>query len=243
MELGRAFIIGIPVRNHAHDASVQGLFHVMLRNESYRYFIGPVSISSWVPKLYQSLMYKYIMENHSTDKYPDMVHPRIPFTPEYGLVDPDVLLRDITTPEQLDRLLMRMSNRQYRLPSLVKRYLKLNTKVLVFNIDKDFNDSLDGFIVCDVYDVSKEELKTVTKDITDPSIIENVLENLLFDNQDTLFMQKHWIRHEQLCKRRSSVGAVITYHGQISPRPQPDRNTERSHGACRNASITALAIL
>lgn len=173
MELGRAFIS----QEYRYETMpmmllFKGLFHVMLRNESYRYFIGPVSISSWMPKLYQSLMYKYIMENHSTDKYPDMVHPRIPFTPEYGLVDPDVLLRDITTPEQLDRLLMRMSNRQYRLPSLVKRYLKLNTKVLVFNIDKDFNDSLDGFIVCDVYDVSKEELKTVTKDITDPSIIE-----------------------------------------------------------------------
>ena len=173
MELGRAFIS----QEYRYETMpmmllFKGLFHVMLRNESYRYFIGPVSISSWVPKLYQSLMYKYIMENHSTDKYPDMVHSRIPFTPEYGLVDPDVLLRDITTPEQLDRLLMRMSNRQYRLPSLVKRYLKLNTKVLVFNIDKDFNDSLDGFIVCDVYDVSKEELKTVTKDITDPSIIE-----------------------------------------------------------------------
>jgi hypothetical protein len=65
-----------------------------------------------------------------------------------------------------------MSNRQYRLPSLVKRYLKLNSKVVVFNIDKEFNDSLDGFIVCDIYDISREELKTITKDVTDPSVIE-----------------------------------------------------------------------
>ncbi|NLA15915.1 MAG: lysophospholipid acyltransferase family protein [Bacteroidales bacterium] len=173
MELGRAFIS----QEYRYETIpmmllFKGLFHIMLRNEEYRYFIGPVSISSWVPKLYQSLIFKYIMENHTTTQYQGMVLPKVPFIPDFGLVDPNVLLRDVRTPEQLDRLLMRMSNRQYRLPSLVKRYLKLNTKVLVFNIDKEFNDSLDGFIVCDVYEVSKDELRTVTKDITDPSIIE-----------------------------------------------------------------------
>jgi len=173
LELGRAFI------SHEYRYETipmmllfKGLFHIMLRNEEYRYFIGPVSISSWYPKLYQSLIQKYIMEHHSTPDYQDCVHPRCPFVPEFGLVNPDVLLRDIQTPEQLDRLLMRMSNRQYRLPSLVKRYLKLNAKVVVFNIDKEFNDSLDGFIVCDVQEVSKEELLMVTKDISDPSVIE-----------------------------------------------------------------------
>jgi putative hemolysin len=173
LELGRAFI------SHEYRYETipmmllfKGLFHIMLRNEEYRYFIGPVSISSWYPKLYQSLIQQYIMENHSTPDYHDCVHPRCPFTPEFGLVNPEVLLRDVQTPEQLDRLLMRMSNRQYRLPSLVKRYLKLNAKVVVFNIDKEFNDSLDGFIVCDVEEISKEELLMVTKDISDPSVIE-----------------------------------------------------------------------
>ena len=131
-----------------------------------------MSISSWYPKLYQSLIYKYIMEHHSTMDYQGCIGARNPFTPDFGLVDPDVLLRDIQTPEQLDRLLMRMSNRQYRLPSLVKRYLKLNSKIVLFNIDKEFNDSLDGFIVCDVLEIPKEELMMVTKDISDFSIIE-----------------------------------------------------------------------
>lgn len=173
MELGRAFISNeyryetIPMM-----LLFKGLFHIMLRNEDYRYFIGPVSISDWYPKLYQSLIYKYIMEHHSTMAYQDCIYSRTPFKPDFGLVDPDVLLRDVQTPEQLDRLLMRMSNRQYRLPSLVKRYLKLNAKVVLFNIDREFNNSLDGFIVCDVLDVSKEELAMVTKDISNPSIIE-----------------------------------------------------------------------
>ena len=173
LELGRAFI------SHEYRYETipmmllfKGLFHIMLRNEEYRYFIGPVSISSWYPKMYQSLICKYIMEHHTTADYHDCVHSRTPFTPDFGVVDPDVLLRDVQTPEQLDRLLLRMSNRQYRLPSLVKRYLKLNAKVVVFNIDREFNDSLDGFIVCDVNEVSKEELLMVTKDISDPSVIE-----------------------------------------------------------------------
>ncbi|HOG24637.1 MAG TPA: lysophospholipid acyltransferase family protein [Bacteroidales bacterium] len=173
MELGRAFIS----QEYRYETIpmlllFKGLFHIMLRNEEYRYFIGPVSISSWYPKLYQSLIYKYIMEHHSTMDYQGCIGARNPFTPDFGLVDPDVLLRDIQTPEQLDRLLMRMSNRQYRLPSLVKRYLKLNSKIVLFNIDKEFNDSLDGFIVCDVLEIPKEELMMVTKDISDFSIIE-----------------------------------------------------------------------
>lgn len=173
MELGRAFICNeyryetIPMM-----LLFKGLFHVMLRNTEYRYFIGPVSISSWYPKLYQSIIHKYIMDHHATTKYRDCVHSKNPFIPEFGLVNPDVLLKDIQTPEQLDRLLTRMSNRQYRLPSLVKRYLKLNAKVVIFNIDKEFNDSLDGFIVCDVQEISKGELMMVTKDVTDPSVIE-----------------------------------------------------------------------
>jgi len=112
------------------------------------------------------------MDHHATTKYRDCVHSKNPFIPEFGLVNPDVLLKDIQTPEHLDRLLTRMSNRQYRLPSLVKRYLKLNAKVVIFNIDKEFNNSLDGFIVCDVQEISKEELMMVTKDVTDPSVIE-----------------------------------------------------------------------
>ncbi|NLH24306.1 MAG: lysophospholipid acyltransferase family protein [Bacteroidales bacterium] len=173
LELGRAFIS----QEYRYETIpmmllFKGLFHIMLRNEEYRYFIGPVSISSWYPKLYQSLICKYIMEHHSTMEYHDCIHSRTPFTPDFGLVNPDVLLRDIQTPEQLDRLLMRMSNRQYRLPSLVKRYLKLNSKVVLFNIDKEFNDSLDGFIVCDVPEIPKDELMMVTKDLSDLLVIE-----------------------------------------------------------------------
>ncbi|HNR27354.1 MAG TPA: GNAT family N-acyltransferase [Bacteroidales bacterium] len=174
MELGRAFIS----QEYRYETIpmmllFKGLFHIMLRNEEYRYFIGPVSISSWYPKLYQSLIYKYIMDHHSTLEYQGCIESRNPFSPDFGPVNPDVLLRDIQTPEQIDRLLMRMSNRQYRLPSLVKRYLKLNSKIIVFNIDKEFNDSVDGFIVCDVLEIPKEELMMVTKDISDLSIIEN----------------------------------------------------------------------
>ena len=67
MELGRAFI-SLEYRYETIPMMLlfKGLFHIMLHHKTYRYFIGPVSISSWVPKLYQSLIYKYVMENHST---------------------------------------------------------------------------------------------------------------------------------------------------------------------------------
>ncbi|MCK5739923.1 glycerol acyltransferase, partial [bacterium] len=36
------------------------------------------------------------------------------------------------------------------IPVLVKQYLKLGGKILAFNVDPDFQNSLDGFIVVDL---------------------------------------------------------------------------------------------
>lgn len=173
IELGRAFICNeyrfetIPMM-----LLFKGLLHIMLRNTEYRYFVGPVSVSTWYPKLYQSLIYKFISEHFQATSYASMIHAHTPFTPDFGLVDAESLLTGIETPEQLDRLLARMSNRQYRLPSLVKRYLKINARVAVFNIDTHFNDSLDGFIIADIFDIPRAEMSAITKDISDPSVIE-----------------------------------------------------------------------
>lgn len=175
MELGRAFICN----DYRYETLpmmllFKGLFYTMLRHPEYRYFVGPVSVSSWYPKLYQSLIHKFISEQCRANNMEGMVNPRHPFVPDFGLVDPNVLLQNVHTPEQLDRLLSRLSNRQYRLPSLVKRYLKLNAKVLTFNIDINFNDSLDGFIVSDIYDIPRSELAAITKDL-DESLVDKRL--------------------------------------------------------------------
>ena len=42
---------------------------------------------------------------------------------------------------------------------LIKQYMKLGGRFLEFNIDKEFNDALDGLIVVDLYETDLELLE------------------------------------------------------------------------------------
>lgn len=178
MELGRAFI-SWEYRYETLPMMLlfKGLLYILIRNPQYRYFIGSVSVSSWYPYLYRSLIAKYLMDRHPMYEFQNLVGPRVPFVPDFACCNPDILLANITTPEKLDRLLIHMSNQKYRLPSLVKRYLKLGCRVVCMNIDVNFNDSLDAFIVMNIDDISYDEIKSLSRDIKDPKLLQRFMKN------------------------------------------------------------------
>ena len=45
------------------------------------------------------------------------------------------------------------------IPVLIKQYIKLGGRFLEFNVDKEFNDALDGLIVVDLRETEKELLE------------------------------------------------------------------------------------
>ena len=68
--------------------------------------------------------------------------------------------------------MLRLSNNTYRLPTLVKKYIKLNCRFLAFNVDKNFNYCLDGLILMDLKDTPREEIENLAKDREDrPQIL------------------------------------------------------------------------
>ena len=58
------------------------------------------------------------------------------------------------------------------MPILLKRYLKLNGRIIGFNLDPKFNNALDGLLVLDLYDVPMETISSLSKEIKDDSILE-----------------------------------------------------------------------
>ena len=65
--------------------------------------------------------------------------------PDFLKVDADVLMKgNMDSIDKFDKFMFRLSNGQYRLPTLFKKYLKLNAKFFCFNVDPDFNDTLDS---------------------------------------------------------------------------------------------------
>ena len=151
---------------------LRGLSDVVVRYPDIQHFIGPVSISSWYPKFYLSLIVRFVSENHAVEEeLKDMVTPKTPFEPDFLKVDADVLLQNnMNGVDKFDKFLFRLSNGEYRLPTLFKKYLKLNAKFLCFNVDPDFNDTLDSLLFLTFTDFPEDEVMPLFRDSSDKEI-------------------------------------------------------------------------
>ena len=167
IELGRSFV-SVDYQKDILPLLLllKGLMETIMRYPTMNYFIGPVSISSWFPKFYQSLMVYYVTTKHTNEEMSQLFHPKTPFVPNFNKCDIEVLLeKNMETVDKFDRYLMKLSSGDYRMPTLFKKYLKINSKFLCFNVDPDFNDTLDGLLLLKFTDYPKEELDMMLKDI------------------------------------------------------------------------------
>ena len=167
IELGRSFV-SVDYQKDILPLLLllKGLMETIMRYPKMSYFIGPVSISSWYPKFYQSLMVYYVTTKHTNEEMSTLFHPKTPFVPNFNKCDIQVLLeKNMETVDKFDRYILKLSNGDYRMPTLFKKYLKINSKFLCFNVDPDFNDTLDGLLLLKFTDYPKEELDMMLKDI------------------------------------------------------------------------------
>lgn len=169
VELGRSFVCV----SHQKDTLalmllLKGLFYTLMKYPEYKYLIGPVSISSWYPMLYRSVMIHYLKQFHRNPAYDDMTNPKTPFVPDFGRVDPDALLFGKSANlEMFDRYLLRMSGGQYRLPPLLKKYIKMGSKIIDYNVDPDFNYCVDGLIMLALEDIPTDDLDSLSREFGD----------------------------------------------------------------------------
>lgn len=166
IELGRSFV-SVEYQKDILPLMLllKGLMFSVTRYPEMDYFIGPVSISSWFPKFYQSMIVYYTREKHSAPEVAKHIHPTHPFTCDFRKADINVLMeKNMDTVDKFDRYLMKLSNSDYRMPTLFKKYLKINAKFLCFNVDHDFNDTLDGLLFLRFEDYPKEEILMMTKE-------------------------------------------------------------------------------
>ena len=170
IELGRSFVtLDYQKEVLPMMLLLRGLSDVVVRYPQINHFIGPVSISAWYPKFYLSLIARFVAENHAIeDELKDKVTPKTPFVPDFLKVDSDALLKhNMGGVEKFDKFLLRLSNGEYRLPTLYKKYLKLNAKFLCFNVDPDFNDTLDSLLFLTFTDFPEDEVMPLFRDSSD----------------------------------------------------------------------------
>ncbi len=172
LELGRSFVISEYQRQPMPLFLLwKGILYFLLKNPEYRYLIGPVSISNNYSKISKELIIKFIMSHHFDWNMARFILPRNAF--KFKSQDPNinVIMENMSDINKLDQFIGDVDALNTGLPVLLKKYIRLNAKIVGFNVDPKFNHCLDGLILLDVYDVPKNVIESLSKEVNDGSIL------------------------------------------------------------------------
>ncbi len=162
LELGRSFVNPDYWGKASLDYLWQGLGTYLAQNENIRYLIGPVSMSAHYPRsLMDELVYFYT-RYYSHEK--TLVKARFP----YQLTDDkmrhfDTQFENKNKDDAFKFMQQNFIALGHKLPVLYKQYSALfeegGFKTLVFSVDPDFGDCLDGLCMCDLAKIKDNKRK------------------------------------------------------------------------------------
>lgn len=173
-ELGRSFVVGEYQRKPMPLFLLwKGILYFLLKNPGYRYLIGPASISNNYSPVSKELIVRFIMLNNFDKKLSEWMLPRN----EYRFAKNDNLIKTLLQSTEnnidlLDKTVGDLEEQNMGLPVLLKKYIQLNAKIIGFNVDPDFNNSLDGLIFLDVFNIPETVIDSLSKDLNDETIFE-----------------------------------------------------------------------
>ena len=145
LEMGRSFVSPEHQKGSTLTALWFGIARYLVENPSYRYLIGPVSISGSFHERSRDLMRLYLTRAHAHPDHP-LLTPRHPPRPSATDAELDGELVGVHSLDDLQAVIRRIENDPtVKLPPLIEIYRKLDVRFYGFNWDEKFN-CLDGFI-------------------------------------------------------------------------------------------------
>ncbi|MDN5044304.1 lysophospholipid acyltransferase family protein [Aliarcobacter butzleri] len=160
IELGRSFVQPKYWGTRALDYLWYGIGAYVKANPNIKYMFGPVSISGTFPAIAKDMLVFYYNYYYSSEK--NLVEARTPFSYSSHIHD----IKEFFTLEDKKRdfksLKIALSNIGVNVPTLYKQYSELTlddgVKFLDFNVDKNFGDCIDSFILVEI-DKIKDSMK------------------------------------------------------------------------------------
>lgn len=166
IEMGRAYI----VKEYQQKPMPlfllwKGIVHTTLRYPEHKYLIGGVSISNQFSNFSKSLMIEF-MKSHYWDPYvAQYIHPKKEFKVKLKDADKEFVFDETQADlNKFDRLIDEVEPGSLRLPVLIKKYIKQNAKVVAFNVDPLFNNSVDGLMYIKIADLPESTVKPVMEE-------------------------------------------------------------------------------
>lgn len=161
LEMGRAFIVADQQQKPLPLYLLwEGIKVVIHQNEDLQFIVGCASISNRFSRFSKSLMVEFLLKHYGDSQLAQLIKPRKAFKPKLKDVVREEVFR--STHEDLnkfDRQIEELEPGDMRFPVLIKKYLKQNGKIVCFNVDPLFNNSLDGFMYINIKDLPEETLK------------------------------------------------------------------------------------
>ena len=146
LELGRSFVRAEYQKNYnALLLLWKGIGRFVATHPEYRVLFGPVSISCRYSDSSHRLLMAFLHQNHLDSDLAELVeaiNPRV--------VNPAPALPVPRSVEEADRLVTEAERDGKGVPILLRQYLKLNAKLLGFNVDPQFGDALDALMMVDL---------------------------------------------------------------------------------------------
>src|SRR5262249_52669641 len=146
LELGRSFVRAEYQRNYrALLALWKGIGQFVARNPQYSVLFGPVSVSARYSDFSHALLKAFLEQNRlhaDLERLVEAVNPR-----RAAVNSPQAVPASI---DAIDRLVAAGESDGKGVPVLLRQYLKLNARVLGFNVDPAFGDALDALMMVDL---------------------------------------------------------------------------------------------
>ena len=166
IEMGRAFIVkSYQLRPMPLFLLWKGIVNVTLRYPEHKYLMGGVSISNKFSNFSKSLMIEF-MKSHYYDPFiAQYVYPKKEYKVKLNVADKDFVF-DTTKADmnKFDKIIDEIEPGNLRLPVLMKKYVKQNARLVAFNVDPKFNNSVDGLMYIRIADLPDSTVKPVMEE-------------------------------------------------------------------------------
>lgn len=165
VELGRAYIVPDYQKKRLPLFLLwRGILSFLLVNPQYKYLIGPLSISQQYSDISKHVIIEFVKQNYYDHDLAAMVKPRKPYQIKTKEIDTEVILENLQGEiSKLDNFIEDIEPYHFRIPVLMKKYIKQNARIISFNVDPDFNYTLDGLMILDLAQLPQETIDALQK--------------------------------------------------------------------------------
>ncbi len=147
LELGRSFVRSEYQRNYnALLLLWKGIGRFIALHPQYRLLFGPVSISTRYSDASHQLLMSFLRQNHFATEFGELVDafhtPRLSVSAASSHVPQSI--------DEVNGLVKRAESDGKGMPVLLRQYLKLNARLIGFNVDPAFGEVLDALMIVDL---------------------------------------------------------------------------------------------